>query len=211
MKIQYILIIFFVVVVLIFTFVIKIRNPITDLSIKYYNECDDSMSCDALTTSIFHKLLYNYIPLHYNTIFVIKTKQIYKTEQLVLYFKVFGFSIGDGMYVYLLISLRYYITQMNPIEHSTSEIISLSDSLISIPYLKRLYRYHRYNIILQKNKYDKIESAPEKSIILLPHDNELFTTKFLNVVRVEDMLIENILFTNYTITFEKHLDVGPIR
>lgn len=190
--------------VLVFTFVVKVRNPITDLSIKYYNECVDDSSVSE--KSIFHKLAFNYIPLHYNTIFVIKTKQIYEISQLMLHYKVFGFCIGDGLYVYLLISSRYNVRQINPLEHSKSEIISLSDSIISVPFLTKFYRYHQYNIVLEKNKNHNRHSIPPKSIILLPHNDELYTTQHINIAQVNDVVIEDCLFTNYTIVFEKHLD-----
>lgn len=146
--------IFFVIalIILVFTYIfIKTRNPITTMSIYYYDETiEPDMDDDGNVESVIQKIINNYIPFDINNIFIIKTKKKINTEKIIYFARIYGMTLADCN-VYIILSLRFTLLSIMP--NKNSSIFQIKDSIISFPFLSPLIRYHILHFVIDHTAY----------------------------------------------------------
>lgn len=134
------LIVFFI---FLFTYILRrIRNPITELTIHY---TDETINPDA--DCVISKLIATHNPFALSYIYVVKTHHNFQSTTPLLYSRIYGTKLVDCN-MYLIVSIRYVVTMLTPLEDSIK--FTIKDGIFTIPYLPHLMRYHVFNVIFDR-------------------------------------------------------------
>jgi len=217
MKLRWILLIVLILLVLFLTFVYrKAKNPLTNV---YINYIDDKSPSDK--QKLCHDIMKNILPIHYNDIFIIKTKQSINTDNIKSrLLKIFVFKLSKNYNCCVIMSSRFKVTKIVPINNSHTLCVSISDNIINVPYISSLYSYHSLNLILDSthlgdneyindNNYTKkcnhFNKFPAAALIISAHSETLHTNKEIKIIDKHEKKLYNAYGERYILEFEKFL------
>jgi hypothetical protein len=196
----------------------KLKNPITDLTLLYYDETimqnNDENKC------VIDEILETYNPFEMTFVYIIKSRYIVNSTKFRPYHCIYGHKLADN-YIYIIASRRFVLLSIIPFQNKTT--LRFKDNILTLPYISTLIRYHVFDIEFDKyipkssnmyrnqtciplNYSDEIESEIIPRFIFKENSNGLTTTSTqIDIKYIEYNSIHSRWFKSYHISFRKVL------
>jgi hypothetical protein len=190
---KYVAIIVILLLILMFTFLLKrVRNPITNLHL-YYKDCTICPRAFDLINTIFT----NYHFIQYYSIYIFKTNEIPKLGKSYSFYA-YTIQTNSEFYV-ILVSSRYKMLSI--IDTHPNIIMGFKDGIIAVPFVPSLWGYHKFHLVINRlNDTIPVDICFSNGIII--HDGVDVCDDNLEILQVDFRYTRGELFKYYVIKFE---------